>query len=269
MDQRGVLDQVGEWAAANDNVRLVVLTGSIALGDHVDELSDLDLELYVLDPAPLLDSREWYRRFGRVLAREELENPDWHPTRLVYYVDGKIDFMIASVEVAKRGITYTRPFRVVLDKDRLADSLQLTSEPVGPPSAAEFEVCINWFFAAALVMAKCIVRTEPWMAKVREWDANTQLLQMIEWDHKARYGWDYDTWHLGAHMREWMDSEIVTAVGTCWADFSTHSMRAALSASVALFDRLSARTATALRIEQFDSAQVRREIDRLLGVRGG
>jgi aminoglycoside 6-adenylyltransferase len=267
MDQHRVLDQVGEWATADDNVRLVVLTGSIALGDHVDDLSDLDLELYVLDPAPLLDGREWYRRFGRVLVREELENPDWHPTRLVYYVDGKIDFMIAPVEVAKRGIAYARPYRVVLDKDGLADSLQLTSEPARPPSAAEFEVCINWFFAAALMMAKCIVRGEPWMAKVREWDANTQLLQMIEWDHKARYGWDYDTWHLGGHLREWMDSEIVNVVGTCWADFATHNMRTALPASVALFDRLSARTAAVLRVEQFDSAPVRREIDRLLGVR--
>jgi aminoglycoside 6-adenylyltransferase len=268
MDQRRVLDQVREWATADENVRLVVLTGSVALGDAVDELSDLDLELYVLDPAPLLDGRDWYWRFGRVLVREELEDPDWHPTRLVYYVDGKIDFMIAPVEAAKRGISYARPYGVVLDKDGQADSLQLTSEPPRPPSAAEFEVCINWFFAAALMMAKCIVRGEPWMAKVREWDANTQLLQMIEWDHKARYGSEYDTWHLGAHMRQWMDSEIVTAVGECWADFSTHNMRAALFASVALFDRLSARTATVLRIEQFDSAPVRREIDRLLRVRG-
>jgi hypothetical protein len=69
-------------------------------------------------------------------------------------------------------------------------------------------------------------------------------------------------------MQEWMDSEIVTALGTCWSDFSTHNMEDALSASVALFDRLSGRTATVLRIEQFDSAPVRREIDRLLGVRG-
>jgi aminoglycoside 6-adenylyltransferase len=116
------------------------------------------------------------------------------------------------------------------------------------------------------MMAKCIVRGEPWMAKVRDVGANTQLLQMIEWDHKARHGWDYDTWHLGAHMHEWMDSEIVTALETCWADFSTHNMEAALSASVALFDRLRARVATVLRIEQFDSVPVRREIDRLLGV---
>jgi aminoglycoside 6-adenylyltransferase len=260
---------VRKWATPDENVRLVVLTGSVALGDHaVDELSDLDLELYVLDPAPLLDGRDWYGSFGRVLVREELEDPDWHPTRLVYYVDGKIDFMIASVEAAKRGIAYARPYRVVLDKDGLAESLWLSSEPARPPTPVEFDTCINWFYAAELIMAKCIVRGEPWMAKVREWDANTQLLQMIEWDHKARHGWDYDTWHLGAHMQEWMDSEIVTAFGTCWSDFSTHNMEAALSASVALFDRLSGRTATVLRIEQFDSAPVRREIDRLLGVRG-
>jgi hypothetical protein len=67
-------------------------------------------------------------------------------------------------------------------------------------------------------------------------------------------------------MREWMDLEIISALGGCWADFSTQNIRAALSASVALFDRLSARTATAQGIEPFDSASVRREVDCLLGV---
>ncbi len=267
MDQRRILDDVRGWASADENIRLVVLTGSVARGDDaVDELSDLDVELYVLDPTPLLDHREWYQRFGQVLVVEELENPGWHPTRLIYYVDGKIDFMIAEVEAAKRGLTYTRPYRVLIDKDSLGDHVHTASDPAArPPAPAELEYCINWFYAAALVWAKCIVRDEPWMAKVREWEANTQLLQMIEWDHKSRYGWDYDTWHLGVRVREWMDADIVGALGACWADFSTQNMRAALSASVALFDRLSARTATAQGIEPFDSAPVRREVDRLLG----
>jgi hypothetical protein len=95
MDQRRVLDEVREWAAADDNVRLVVLTRSVALGD-VDELSDLNLELYVLEPAPLLDRREngIGHSPGHSFARSWRTR---HPTRLVYDVDGKIDFMIAPV----------------------------------------------------------------------------------------------------------------------------------------------------------------------------
>src|SRR5437867_9426032 len=118
MDQSRVLDDVRGWASADENVRLVVLTGSVASTDGAaDELSDLDIELYVVDPGPLLDRRDWYQPFGQVLVVEELENPDWHPTRLIYYVDGKIDFMVAEVEAVKRGVEYDRPYRVLVDKD--------------------------------------------------------------------------------------------------------------------------------------------------------
>ena len=104
--------------------------GSLARGDDgADHLSDLDVELYVLDPAPLLDHREWYQRFGQVLVVEELEDPDWHPTRLIYYVDGKIDFMIADVKAARRSIGYTRPYRVLIDKDGLSEHLHTASDP--------------------------------------------------------------------------------------------------------------------------------------------
>lgn len=270
MDQERILEDVRRWASTDENVRLVVLTGSVAREGHAaDELSDLDIELYVLDTAPLLNHGDWYQRFGQVLVVEELENPDWHPTRLIYYVDGKIDFMIAQVETAKGGIGYTRAYRVVVDNDGLADHLHLTSDPKAhPPTAAEFGTCINWFYAAALMCAKCIARNEPWMAKVRDWDLKTELLRMVEWDHRSRYGWDLDTWDNGAHMREWMDSEIAGALGACWAGFSGQEMAGALSASVELFDSLSRRTAIALGIEPFDRASVVQEIDRVLRLAG-
>jgi aminoglycoside 6-adenylyltransferase len=270
MDHQRVLDDVRRWTSTNENIRLVVLTGSVAREDGAaDELSDLDIELYVLDAAPLLDRRDWYHEFGQVLVVEELDNPDWHPTRLIYYLDGKIDFMVAQVEAAKRGIGYTRPYRVLVDKDGLSDHLHLTSDPKArPPTAAEFATCINWFYAAVLMCAKCIVRNEPWMAKLRDWDLKTELLRMIVWDHTSRYGWDFDTWDNGAHMRKWMDTKIVAALGACWAGFSAQEMAPALSSSVALFDTLSRRTAIALGIEPFDSGSVVKEIDRVLGLAG-
>jgi len=77
--------------------------------------------------------------------------------------------------------------------------------------------------------ARCIVKEEPWMAKVQDWDLKIQLLQMIEWDHKSRYGWSYDTWHLGGRMREWMDPDIAAAPGPCWADFSNQNMTSGCS----------------------------------------
>jgi aminoglycoside 6-adenylyltransferase len=96
MDQMTVLQQVIAWARREDTVRVVVLTGSVARGEGAfDEWSDLDIELYVSNPSALLDHDTWYEQFGEVLVVEALENPGWHPTPLVYYADGKIDFIIA------------------------------------------------------------------------------------------------------------------------------------------------------------------------------
>src|SRR3954452_21291223 len=123
MDHKRVLDDVVAWATADPNIRLLVVTGSFARGDH-DDLSDLDVELYVRDTQTLLEETAWYERFGPVVVTEELENPGWHPTRLVYYVDGKIDFMIAPMVALAEGVGYDGPYRVVVDKDARANRLE-------------------------------------------------------------------------------------------------------------------------------------------------
>ena len=114
-----------------------MLTGSVARGDH-DELSDVDVELYTRDPSDLLSRRDWYQVFGEVLAVEELPNPEWIPTRLVYLVDGKIDFAIGDL-AALGAFAYS--FRVLVDKDDRAETLETVEHPrvQEPPSRADYE----------------------------------------------------------------------------------------------------------------------------------
>ncbi len=265
MDQERTLADVVAWASGENDIRLVVVTGSVARGPtEVHPLSDLDVELYTRRPERLLEATEWYQRFGDVLAVEALENPGWNPTRLVYYVDAKIDFMIGSLDVVRDGVAYDRPYRVALDKDRLADRLRLDARPAAPPTAEEFRRCIDWFVAAALMTTKDVVRDEPWKAKIRDEEVKATLLTMIEWDHRARYGWTYDTWHLGLHLREWMDADVQQALDRCWARFALDDTSAALLASFELFARLCARTAEALGYRPFDEVRVRAEIERIL-----
>lgn len=197
--RRRLLAGVTEWAEADDNVRVAILTGSAAR-DGGDALSDLDVELYVGDPTALLADRSWYQRFGTVLAVEELPNPGWHPTRLLYLQGGKIDFMIAPL-AAVPGSRYDRPYRVLVDKDSLTAGLPAPQRTdTAPPTPEAFDTCANWFWAAAIMSARCIVRADPWAAKFRDWDLKVELLKMIEWDHRARYGWDYDTRFNGKNL---------------------------------------------------------------------
>lgn len=260
-----MLEDVVAWASSQDNVRLAVLTGSLVRRpEEVDSLSDLDIELYVRDPRRLLETEGWYRRFGEVLAVEELENEGWHPTRLVYYVDGKIDFMIGPMTALEDGVEYSRGFRVLLDKDGSGERLRARPTTARPPTPAEFQMCVDWLSAAAIMTAKSIVRDEPWMAKIRDRDLKDELLRMIEWDHRSRYGWEFDTWHLGVGLRRWMDGDVQTSLERCWGRFSSSDTTAALRASVDLFEHLGRRTAAALGFEGFDLRPVRAEVERIL-----
>jgi aminoglycoside 6-adenylyltransferase len=263
VDQEQVLARILDWAGADPNVRLVVATGSYARGSH-DALSDIDLEMYVRDPSALLDHGEWFGRFGDVLVVEALENEGCHPTRLVYYVDGKVDFMIAPTSAAEAGATFDGPFAVVLDKDDLAAHLE-QAEPPGPPDEAEFARCLDWFFAAAVMCAKSLVRGDPWPAKMRDGDLKRELLLMIEWVQKVRHGWTYPTRHNGAGVLTWADGDVAGALDACWAGLSIAASADALRESVGLFDGLADEVAAALGFDASVTRPASVEVERLLG----
>jgi predicted nucleotidyltransferase len=260
-----MLDDVVAWAAEDPNVRLVVVTGSFARGEH-DELSDLDIELYVRDASLLLEETDWYQRLGDVLVVEALENPGWHPTRLVSFVDAKIDFMIAPMSALAEGAAYDGPFTVVLDKDGHGDRL----EPVigvSPPSAEQFRTCIEWFFAAALQYSKAVARDDPWPIKTRDADLKRLLLQMLEWDFGVRNGWSAYPPHNGSRVGSWTTPDLAAALGACWADFSTTASADALQESIGVFTVVTQRVADALGFDRQTGERAAAEVDRILGRR--
>ncbi len=267
VNQAGVLQQVVRWAEQESNVRAVVLEGSVARDDgSVDEWSDLDVRLYVSETEPLLGSREWFERFGDVLVIEALENPGWHPTRLVYYVDGKIDFMIAPVSTLMAKKRFGRRVSVLVDKDNLTAAIaQGDAVAVVLPDAVAYGTCVNEFYAAALMYARMVVRDEPIKARYRDWDMKTRLLGVVAWDHVTRYGPERVR-PLGSRFREWADAEVVDQLDRCWSAGLGPS-RSAFAETLALFRTTSARTGAALGLPPFDAEPVLREIERILATR--
>jgi aminoglycoside 6-adenylyltransferase len=265
VDHARVLDNVVRWATSDDNVRAVVLEGSVARDDgSVDELSDLDIRLYVLEPATLLQSNDWFGQFGDVLVVEALENPGWHPTRLVYYVDGKIDFLVAPAATLQGKQRFGRHVRVLVDKDNLTATIaQGMAVVVVIPDDAAYSKCVNDFYAAALMYARMVVRDEPIKARVRDWDMKRLLFEMITWDHVARYGGSRDVGALGAHFREWADADVVDQLDRCWSAGLGPS-REALAHTVSLFRATSARVSETAELSSFDTEPVLREIERIL-----
>jgi aminoglycoside 6-adenylyltransferase len=265
VDTARVLEDIVRWAGAEDNIRLVVLTGSAARGpEATDDLSDLDLELYVEEPQQLLGDHSWYQPFGEVLVVEALDAPGWHPSRLIYYLGGKVDFSIIPVECFARE-QYERAFAVLIDKDGRAPQLEGAPLPDRPmPTSPELQESVHWFYAAALMCAKALYRQELLTAKTRDVDLKAQLIRMIEWDHRARYGEDYDTWYRGAHWQAWMDADVRQSLHGCWGYLAAHDAARALICSLELFEVVATRTAARLGCEPFDHARVAGEVRRTL-----
>jgi len=265
VDYDDVLANMTRWTGSEDNVRALVLTGSAAAGT-THPLSDRDIEVYVTDVAAPLTDDSWWSVLGEVLVVERLHAPGWYPSRIVYYVGGKLDLSVIRVQEL-RAVVHDRPFVVLLDKDDRTGELALGRPQQSLPSAAEFDQALHWGYAAALMCAKAVVREEMRMAKVRDQGLKEQLLLLIEWDHRLRYGPDVDTRYLGTRIWQWMDVDVQDALRHCWRHFDAEDTAVALRAAVRLFADLSLRIAGQLGYAPFHHARLHVEIDDILSRR--
>ena len=126
---------------------------------------------------------------------------------------------------------------------------------------------MNWAYAAALMCAKAVARGEVWSAKIRDANLKDQLLEMIEWDHRTRYGPDFDTRYLGTQMNEWMDADVREALPTCWGHLNAADTESALRSSVDLYATLAGRTALNLDLPNFHHEALRAELETILSCR--
>lgn len=263
MDYSSVMETILKFSEENENIRAVVLTGSAASG-AVHSLSDRDLELHALDTSLLEQDDSWWDSLGDVLVVERLKNSVGQATCLAYYVGGKIDFTLVSIHDV-RGV-YDRPFEVLLDKDGVTSDFRVVTPPAELPDQERFDQCVNWAYAAALMLAKAIVRDEPWSVKVRDYDLKAELLRMIEWDHRIRYGGSRDVRYLGARMRLWMDIDIQERLEQCWAAYNLTDSGSALRESLDLFQAVASRVASIRKLNDFDHEAVRLEIGNIFNI---
>ncbi len=260
-----MIDTSTSWSQQQDDVRALLLTGSAANG-QTHPLSDRDLEVYVQDPAPLLNDDSWWDQLGQVLVVERLDAAGWFPSRVVHYAGGKLDLTVIPAEQIT-SIPRDRPSRVLIDKDARAQALSLTPSTSPLPSADDFEQALHRGCAAALMCAEAAVRGELWMAEIRDENLEAQSLLLIEWDHRSRCGTEVDVRYLGTRMRQWMDQDVQDALDDCWGHFDAVDTAAALRASVALFARLATRLADQLTPPAFDHGRMRAETEGILAVR--
>jgi len=265
MRSNTLIDKITAFAHADPDIRAVILEGSLAVSSHVDELSDYDINIFASNYEKYLADDAWMSQIGPVLVYQKEQFPFYDaiiPTRLVVFQDRpRIDFsfwhprlLAEIVQGDKEYESYKNGYRVLVDKDRLAERLK---PPTGDgfliptPSRDEFLQTIYDFWFEAYCVAKYLYRGDLWYAKLIENRyIKDHLFKMILWDHQAENAWAPD--HLihkeGKRFEKWASPEIVDAVSKCFSTYHVEDTWDSLFAMVELFTRLARKTSSHLHI---------------------
>jgi aminoglycoside 6-adenylyltransferase len=260
-----LIDKITAFAQADPNIRAVILEGSLVVNSHVDELSDYDVNIFASNYEKYLADDAWMSQFGAVLVyqKEQFQFYDTIlPTRLVVYQGSpRIDFsfwhlrlLSAIVEGEKEYESYKNGYRVLVDKDRLAERLKPPTGDgfvISKPDRDEFLQTIYDFWFEAYCVAKYLHRGDLWYAKLIENRyVKDHLFKMILWDHQAQNAWAHDPLihKEGKRFEKWASPEIVDAVTKSFSTYRVGDTWDSLFAMVELFTRLAQRTSSHLHI---------------------
>lgn len=246
------LASIRAWAAAQDDVRSLVHTGSLARRDgQADAFSDLDLEIISRNPVRLTESDAWIHEVGApitILRLDAEDGQEW-PTRLVIFEHGiKVDFTIAGVQRLEKmsgpaGLdeVYERGYNILLDKDGVTKTLpapRFTAPAPGFPSEARFRERVEEFWFEAFHVPRYLARGELYLVKQRDWTMKELLLEMLEWRAWARSQGAVDVWRLGKGIRSWTDNAAWTELHETFGRFDAQDARRAHDATTRLYGRL-------------------------------
>ena len=264
MDQ-ALIDRIVALAQTDEDIRAVILEGSLATGRQVDELSDYDVNIYSGDYARYLTDDRWMERIGEVLVyqKEELLFYDAIiPTRLVVFRDRpRVDFSFWPVALLsdmvhgrKQYESYRNGYLILVDKDGLAAQLPPPDGGgfvISPPGRDTFLQTLYDFWFEAYCVARYLARGDLWYAKrVENSYIKEHLFQMALWHHQAARGWPRDPLlhKEGKRFERWASPQLLAGIKGCFSGYDVEGTWSSLFAMVDLFGRLARQTALQLHI---------------------
>jgi len=245
IENNPLLDNVIKWADDNDNIRAVVVTGSLSRDDgSTDEYSDLDVEIIVHEFTDALLQGDWIHNIGEVWIKFPADEQSRF--RLIWFAGGKkVDFQLQLVEdiQQRRELSdeHKRGYIVMLDKDDLYANLppspHIFPQP-DPPTAHEVHEIINEFWFESIHVAQFIRRREFWVVKFRDWTMKSDLLQLMEWHTRLKLNNTVNTWLIGKRIHQWADADTYDAIQKIWAHWDAQDCWESLLTQIDLFHQL-------------------------------
>jgi len=245
-----LLAEIAEWARGEPDVRAALLLGSQARTEEpADEWSDVDVVLFVDDPARRIDDDAWVSRFGTPeLTFVEATPVGGTRERRVLYGDGlEVDFAVVP-PTAAGGLAadpevvgaVQRGHRLLHDELGLAEAIAQLADAAPPPLRDPAEV-VDDFWYHALWTARKHRRGEEITARACLESRLKPLLLELARTHALGDDPRADTWHGARFAERWADPAALRALWHATAR-SPHELPEALWRLCDAFDALAAET---------------------------
>lgn len=219
------LEQVTLWVKDNEDIRVMLLTSSLANPlAPIDDFSDLDIELVFENMMPYQHNKQWISIFGKPIAMVEEDEKAFegkHAMKMVLYEDGvKIDFKLYTkaefVKEVNRGILpqdWDVGYKVIVDKDHLTQDLNpptYQSILIQKPTEQRFNQVLNDCWWDMTYVAKCLVRDEIFYAKFMSENMmrTNYLVPLIEWYIASQHQWNITTNKHGRLFKKYLPARL-------------------------------------------------------------
>jgi aminoglycoside 6-adenylyltransferase len=268
MDDRvgAFLDEVAGWAKSRDDVHALLLVGSQARTETpADELSDVDLVLFVSEPERYLREATWLRSFGEPLLTfvEPTAVGDFEERRVLFRDGLEVDFSVLPTRAAGElppdaEAALGHGFSVLHDELGL-DLEPRPATPAPPPSQAALDRVSNDFWYHLLWAAKKLRRGELLLAKQAcDCYLTALLVELLRWRGEG-------AWHGYRFFERWAGEGIPEALQPTFARYDADDVAGVLRAKGELFGELEHDVAERFALtEPVDREEVLRRLEALL-----
>lgn len=251
MHKEDALQKIIAWGKSIECIDALLLTGSLAGNGKTDELSDLDIAVFGNDFI-FIENDNWLTAIDDtwVCIHDQFVFEDFTiPTRLTIFNEGlKVDFSFHPAELLRRLAAettlpdaYRNGYKILLDKSGLTENLiipDFKAYKLSKPTDKAFHNNENEFWFECYHIAKYLKRGDVWTAKVRDKDAKSFLLEMLQWHHLSKIDITFYPKLYGREMQSWLDEMLLNKVYDCFSNLEKANSWAALDNMINLYKKI-------------------------------
>ena len=253
------LEKIINWANSLENIKILILSGSLAAKGKKDELSDYDIAVYGTD-FNFIENDDWLKNIQEywVCIHDQFLFSGYDiPTRLtIFNAYFKVDFSFHPMDLLHKMINsktlpddYNIGYKVLLDKENITNKLlkpTYTGFILSKPNKEKFQENIKEFWFESYHVAKYLYRNDLWTAKMRDWSTKELLRQMLEWNEACKQTKYFSPKNHGKEMKSQLNENIWQELEDCFGKFDKKDSWRTLNNTIKLYRKVAVETAKIL-----------------------